>query len=142
MEPSLISGAKFSDERGKLKFNNNFDASDIKRMYIIENNHNHIIRAWQGHKVEQRWFCVIQGEFLIQLIKIDDWEKPSSGLESIFFKLSSENMDVLHVPAGFVTGIKQIDKEAKLLAMADYHLNEVNDEYRFPLETFDVYKNF
>lgn len=37
MIPEIISGGSHSDERGMLRFNNSFDATMIKRMYVIEN---------------------------------------------------------------------------------------------------------
>jgi Holliday junction resolvasome RuvABC DNA-binding subunit len=37
MQPKLIKGVQHRDERGKIKYNNEFDASEVKRMYTIEN---------------------------------------------------------------------------------------------------------
>ena len=37
MKPTLISGNCHQDQRGQLFFNNDFDTTCIKRMYIIEN---------------------------------------------------------------------------------------------------------
>ena len=34
----LITGNKYEDQRGIITFNNEFDASEIKRIYTIENN--------------------------------------------------------------------------------------------------------
>lgn len=85
MIPKIINGGSHTDDRGTLKFNNDFDATAIKRIYVIQNKSTDFIRAWQGHKVEQRWFSVISGSFRIQLIEIDHWEKPSKNLENLLF---------------------------------------------------------
>lgn len=136
MKPSIINGSVFSDHRGHLKFNNDFNASKIKRIYTIENSDESIVRAWQGHKIEQRWFSAIQGKFIIQLIEVDNWETPSENLDILEFQLSADTLDFLHVPAGFISSIKSLEKESKLLVLADYRLGEVIDDYKFPQDYF------
>ena len=69
MTPTLILGGNYEDDRGILKYNNEFDISLVKRMYIIENVDTVFIRCWQGHKIEQRWFTAVVGKFKIDLIK-------------------------------------------------------------------------
>ena len=56
MIPKIIKGENHNDSRGILFYNNDFDASAIKRLYVIDNQKTNFIRAWQGHKIEQRWF--------------------------------------------------------------------------------------
>ena len=72
---NLIQGNISRDQRGVLKYNNDFDLTEIKRLYIIQNDSKNIIRGWQGHKIEQRWFTSLSGIFKINLIEIDNWEK-------------------------------------------------------------------
>lgn len=136
MIPKIITGNSHTDARGTLFFNNDFDASVIKRIYVIENNRNDFIRAWQGHKIEQRWFSAIKGSFKIQLIEIDRWDQPSKNLEKLTFTVNTEKLDVLHVPKGYVSSIQSLEQDAKLLIMADYRLNEIIDEFRFPFDYF------
>ena len=92
MKPSLIKGSQYSDHRGIIQFNNSFDASEIKRVYFIENIDSGFVRAWQGHQIEQRWFSAVNGTFRIQLIKIDQWENPTENLEKETFILKSEDL--------------------------------------------------
>jgi dTDP-4-dehydrorhamnose 3,5-epimerase-like enzyme len=136
MGPNLISGNCHKDKRGQLFYNNNFDASTIKRMYIIENHSIEFIRAWQGHKVEQRWFSAVKGSFIIQLIAIDNWDKPSETLPRLDYVLESATLDVLHIPAGYVSSIQAVEEKSKLVVMSDYHLGEINDEFRYALNYF------
>ena len=140
MEPKLANGNCHSDERGSLKYNNDFNATEIKRMYVIENANVQFERGWQGHKIEQRWFSAMVGKFRIQLIKLDDWENPNSKLKPFVFKLSSETLNVLHVPSGYISCIQSEEENAKLLVMTDFSLGEVNDEYRYALEQFECTK--
>ena len=138
MEPKLINGNYHSDQRGTLFYNNDFDASLIKRIYIIENESPEFIRGWQGHQIEQRWFSVVNGKFKIQLIKIDNWEKPSVNLEILTYLIDSEKLNVLHVPKGYISSIQSLELNSKLLVMADYLLGEIKDEYRYDIDYFKI----
>ena len=141
MLPSIINGNNHQDARGSLKYNNNFNLSSIKRMYVIENANIQLKRGWQGHKIEQRWFTSISGRFEIKVIKVDNWENPCENLEPESFELNSKNLDVLHIPKGYITCIQAQDENSKLLIMSDYILGDINDEYKFTLEHFDCSKN-
>lgn len=136
MIPRIINGGSHSDTRGTVRFNNSFDATTIKRIYLIENNETTFVRGWQGHRIEQRWFSVLQGSFKIELIAIDNWENPSRDLKSLSFIVNAETLDVLHVPQGYVTSIQALNEGAKLLVMADYLLGTIQDEYRFDIDYF------
>lgn len=140
MLPQIISGNIHSDDRGSLYYNNDFNASAIKRIYFIENRNTDFVRAWQGHKIEQRWFSAANGSFEIKLIAVDNWEAPSLNLEQHVFTISSQKLDVLHIPAGYISSIRALNDDAKLLVMADYALGEIKDEYRYDAGYFDVNK--
>lgn len=137
MFPKLLKGNSQEDSRGILFYNNDFDASAIKRIYVIENQNTDFVRAWQGHKMEQRWFSAIKGSFKIELIAVDDWDTPSKKLERLEFVLDSKKLDVLHTPAGYVSSIQSLEEDSKLLVMADNLLGELDDEYRYASDYFE-----
>jgi dTDP-4-dehydrorhamnose 3,5-epimerase-like enzyme len=136
MVPRIINGGSHSDTRGTVRFNNSFDATAVKRIYLIENNEPTFVRGWQGHRIEQRWFSVLKGCFKIELIAIDNWENPSKDLKSLSFIVHAETLDLLHVPQGYVSSIQALEEGAKLLVMADYLLGVIQDEYRFDIDYF------
>ena len=136
MKSELIAGRTHVDLRGALMYNNDFDASEVKRMYLIENKDKTIVRAWQGHKIEQRWFTAVLGVFRIQLIKIDNWEQPSKNLIVETYILNSDSLNVLHIPAGYVSSIQSISSASKLLVLADYLLDDNNDEHHYEINYF------
>lgn len=138
MKPELIYGGKHTDGRGIIRYNNAFNALDIKRIYTIENNSIEYIRAWQGHRIERRWFSAIQGSFEIKLIKIDDWENPPKNPKVFSATLDDKQLDTLCVPQGYVSSIQALEENSKLLAMSDYLLGEVDDEYRFESDYFEI----
>ncbi len=133
--PELIKGGFYKDERGQIDFVNDFDLSKIKRMYFTQNSSVGFFRAWQGHKIESRWFFCVKGNFSIKLIKIDDWLNPSEDLEIIEYTLEENEPQVLFIPPGYVNGFKAITEDSKLMILSDYKLNEIeNDEVRFDSE--------
>lgn len=132
----ILEGKKHEDERGVITFNNEFDASEVKRIYTIENHSTDFIRGWQGHKIEKRWFACMAGEFEISVIQIDDFAQPSKDLMIMKYQLGCESLTYLHIPAGYITAIQAKKEGSKLLVLADYALGETQDEYRFSLDYF------
>lgn len=134
---NLITGNKFEDHRGILQFNNEFDLSEVKRMYVIQNSINHTKRGWQGHSIEKRWYICLYGKFKITVIKIDNWESPSKDLpKSEYILEGNSELNVLYIEPGNITLIESLIEESKLLVYSNYKLGEVNDEYRFAIEHF------
>ncbi|MBW3523412.1 WxcM-like domain-containing protein [Chryseobacterium sp. NKUCC03_KSP] len=131
-----ITGSRYQDERGIITYNNDFDASQIKRIYTIENHSTDFIRGWQGHKIEQRWFASMKGRFEISVIVIDDFTNPSKDLIIQKYLLTDDVLTYLHIPSGCITAIQAKEEGGKLLVLADYELGEINDEYRYSLEYF------
>ncbi len=134
----IIEGGKFKDYRGEIGFINDFNMTDVKRFYTIFHPDTNVVRAWQGHKIEQRWFSVVLGSFKIKLIIIDNWEDPSKNLTQHTFILNANQVGVLHVPAGYVSSIQAMDRESKLIVMADYLFGEIDDEYKYDENYFNV----
>ena len=63
MPPTLFSGNQHQDARGKISFINDCDLSKIKRFYVIKPADTEVVRAWQGHQQEEKWFYVVEGSF-------------------------------------------------------------------------------
>lgn len=133
----ILKGDKHEDQRGVITYNNKFDTSQIKRIYTIENLSTAFIRGWQGHKIEQRWFAAMKGEFEISVIQIDDFNQPSKNLMISKYNLDDKTLTYLHIPSGHITAIKALNPNSKLLVLSDYLLGEIQDEYRFPLDYFN-----
>lgn len=135
-----IKGGIARDSRGQIRFVNDFDMTLVKRFYIIKNLDTTLVRGWRGHRVEQRWFYILNGSFSIDLIKIDNWENATPTLPIQQIKLDVNDMSILNVPAGYATAFKALDSDSELLVFADSPVvNAVLDDYTWPLEYF---KNF
>ena len=99
---------------------------------MIEHPDASVVRAWQGHKKEQKWFYVIAGSFKIVMVQPDDWAHPSSDLETKEFILESERDEVLHVPGGFANGFKALKPQSKMMVFSDLTVEESShDNFRF-----------
>lgn len=133
----LLQGRKHQDERGVITYNNDFDASLIKRIYTIENHSTDFIRGWQGHSIEQRWFACVKGSFEISVIKVDDFINPSRNLIIQKYVLINDVLTYLHIPSGNITAIQATAKDSKLLVLADFGLGDIDDEYRYSLDYFN-----
>lgn len=139
MDATIIKGASHSDLRGTICFLNDFDMSEIKRFYHIENLNAEILRGWRGHRIEQRWFYATKGSFSIKLVKIDNWESPDKKLPVLEFRLSANAVEVLHVSAGFASLIQAHEIESKMIVFADHGIEHAKeDDYLFPIEYFQI----
>ena len=128
----MIKGGVFKDDRGVLKFFNDFDMTLVKRFYIAEHLDDTVIRAWQGHLYEQKWFYVTEGSFKVVLVEPDDWASPSVNLPYKEFFLNSKNNEILNIPAGVATGFQALEGSSKLMIFSDVKLaDSTNDDYRF-----------
>ncbi len=135
----LIEGKSFKDERGKLNFLNDFSMDDIVRFYEIHPANTDIIRAWQGHQQEKKWFYCTAGSFIVNLIKIDDFEHPSTSLVAERFELSANRAAVLEISGGYATGFKANQVDSKLMVFSNFDLDQSkDDDYRYDTDYFDV----
>jgi dTDP-4-dehydrorhamnose 3,5-epimerase-like enzyme len=130
----IISGGKHKDIRGTVAFVNDFDMKEVRRMYCIEQPDITTIRAWQGHKKEQKWFFVTTGKFKIGLIVPDNWENPSRNLEPVFIELCAEEPKILHIPGGYVNGFRALKPISKMMVFSDFSIEESKaDDYRYDM---------
>ncbi len=141
-KPFLIDGGSYRDDRGVVSFVNDFDLSVVKRMYFSENANTNIIRAWQGHQIESRWFFCVAGSFDVRLVAIDDWENPSDKLRVLKYALRNNSTQVLYIPPGYANGFRALEENSKLLIFSDYLMGEIpNDQIRFDKNNWTNWNN-
>lgn len=132
-----INGGIAKDERGEIRFVNDFDMTEVKRFYIIKNADTELVRGWRGHRLGQRWFYVLSGSFSIDIVKIDDWDHASRDLNVENYVLTASNSDLLHLPKAYATTIRALEAGSELLTYADQSLVEsIDDDYTFSLDYF------
>lgn len=131
-KPSLIKGSNYIDHRGQISFVNDMKFDAIERFYIISNSAENPIRAWQGHKIDNKYFYCIQGVIRVHYVKIDNWESPSKDLKVDSIVLSDMESNVLHIPEGYANAIESLEAGSKLLTFSTSPLNQTSeDDVRF-----------
>ena len=127
-----INGGVHTDERGTIRFVNDFDMAHVRRFYTIDIPNLEIIRAWQGHQSETKYFYVLKGSFLIGTVKVDTWENPSKQLTVEKTILKHSESKILIIPGGYVNGFKALEPNSSLLVFSDVTTEEsTKDDYRF-----------
>lgn len=132
-----IKGGIAKDHRGQIRFVNDFDMSAVKRFYVITNKDTGLIRGWRAHRIEQRWFYVIRGGFVLDVVRIDNWENPSRDLPVERLVLEAENQEVVHLTAGFGTAFQATEEDSELLVFADKGIEHAPfDDYTYSTDYF------
>lgn len=138
LDKHAISGGIHSDKRGSLIHFNDFDMSEVKRFYIIKPGDNKQVRAWQGHKKENKWFYCNQGVIKVKFIEVRDWASPDSDDPTNEYILRSDDPMVVKIPGGCVNGFQAMEKGSSLMVFSDMDLSSsIEDDFRFPLETWN-----
>ncbi len=132
LQPEIFKGNSFSDERGEVLFNNDFDMLSIKRCYIIRHLNKKKVRAWQGHQIEHKYFKCINGSFVVAWKKIDNFSIPNDTNKAGFIILQKNENNVLSIPPGYANGLKALENNSEIMVFSDHYLDEVSDDsYRF-----------
>jgi len=123
----VIEGNIHQDERGVVRFVNDFDMEKVVRMYCIEPKLG-VIRAWQGHKVERKWFYAAKGRFWVKTVEMDSLNKE-------VFELTSLESKVLEIGGGYFNGFEALEEGSVLMVFSDFSLEESKkDDYRETIE--------
>jgi dTDP-4-dehydrorhamnose 3,5-epimerase len=132
--PKLLPGSSFKDNRGELYTFPTFDLKEIVRMYAIEPVNDLIIRAWQGHYKERKWFFPAAGSFEVQIIPLVDNVKPDVQGRTTWL-LNASQPTVLAIPGGYLNGFKALEENARLWVFSDFDLEASKaDNIRFSLD--------
>jgi hypothetical protein len=138
MLPHLIHGNKQADYRGEVSFVNDFDMLQVRRFYRIQHYDTTIKRGWRAHRIEQRWFYLINGIFEIKVVEIDNWDKPNANVTPVTFTLTTDNK-VLHIPNGYGTCIQALQANSDMIIFADSLITEASkDNYLYPVDYFNL----
>ncbi|PZX92476.1 hypothetical protein DOS84_15260 [Flavobacterium aquariorum] len=130
--PQLIKGGIHADHRGQISFVNDMKFKTIERFYIISNSAENPLRAWQGHKIDNKYFYCMQGVIRVYFVKVDNWESPSKKLKVESVVLSANQSNILHIPEGYANAIESLEKDSKLISFSTLPLSRISeDEVRF-----------
>lgn len=130
---NIISGDLVVDDRGVVRFVNDFDFKKVKRFYQVENHQAGFIRAWHGHKHEDKYVYVAHGSALVGAVNLDTEE-----IES--FVLSDKKPRVLWIPPNHANGFMTLEKDTILIFFSSSTLEEsTKDDIRFPYDKWNIW---
>ena len=130
----LILGGISVDDRGSVRFVNDFNFNDVKRFYQVENHSKGFIRAWHGHKKEGKYVYVVNGSALIGVVNMDSEEINK-------FVLSSQTPKVLWIPPGHYNGFKSLEENTKILFFSTSTIEEsLGDDIRESHDKWNIWE--
>lgn len=133
-EPKIMSGGLAVDDRGVVSFINDFNFSNVKRFYQVENHRQGFIRAWHGHKKEGKYVYVCQGSALVGAVNMETNEINK-------FVISSKSPKILWIPPGYANGFKNLEENTKIIFYSTSTLEEsMGDDIRFEYDKWDIWK--
>jgi len=136
MSVNVITGGVFADDRGKLRFVNDFDFSKVKRFYQVENHRQGFIRAWHGHVYEGKYVYVPSGTALVGTVPLDDeFAIPKKVV------LTSEKPQVLWIPPNHANGFMNLEEKTIIMFFSTSTLEESKgDDIRFPYDKWNIWE--
>jgi len=129
-----IEGNCFVDDRGVLRFVNDFNFSKVKRFYQVENHTKGFIRAWHGHKKEAKYVYVVKGSALIGVVDLNTEEIQKT-------VLSAQKPSIIYVPPNHANGFKTLEDDTILLFFSTSTIEESRgDDYRFEWDKWNIWE--
>ncbi|OHB17227.1 MAG: sugar epimerase [Parcubacteria group bacterium RIFCSPLOWO2_01_FULL_40_65] len=130
----LIDGGLAVDDRGTVRFVNDFDFNGVKRFYQVENHQKGFIRAWHGHKKESKYVYVSSGTALVGVVDLKTQKIRK-------FILSDKKPQVLWIPPNHANGFMNLEDNTDVLFFSTSTLKEsAGDDIRFPYNQWDIWE--
>ncbi len=132
-QPILIRGGLAADDRGMVRFVNDFDFAGVKRMYVLENWMPGFVRAWHGHLREAKWVTVTHGAAKVGVARITQPIVDYCPLMDVqMFILSENSPQVLCIPPGYANGSMALTEGAQVIHFSSMTLSETaGDDLRW-----------
>lgn len=139
--PCVIQGGLAVDDRGTVRFVNDFDFAGVKRFYVITNHKAGFVRAWHAHRHDAKYVTVLRGAAVVGAVAIDDWNAPSKDAEVHRYVLSGDKPAVVYVPAGYANGFMSLTDDALLVFFSTSTLAESQgDDVRYDARYWDIWQ--
>lgn len=149
-EIKTIVGGVATDDRGTVRFVNDFDFKNVKRFYQVQNHQAGFIRAWHAHEKEAKYVYVVKGTALIGAVPLEKMKEIMTKRneatfvgDSKIFKtvLSANNPKIVFIPAGYANGFKSLESDTIIQFFSTSTLQEsLGDDIRFDYDLVDIWK--
>ena len=146
-KPGAMSGGVATDDRGSVRFVNDFNFLHVQRFYQINNHKKGFIRAWHGHMGEGKYVYVVKGSALIGAVKMAPAEVISQEKENIIpegkplrMVLSDTKPTVLWIPSGYANGAMTLEDDTIIMYFSTASMEETKgDDIRFDPKWCDIW---
>lgn len=129
----LVSGDLRTDDRGTVRFVNDFDFKNVKRFYQVDNHQKGFIRAWHGHKNEDKYVYVASGSALVGVVNLETEEVEK-------FVLSANKPRILWVPPKNANGFMNLEDNTTVIFFSSKTVEESQeDDLRYPYDKWDIW---
>lgn len=129
----ILAGGIAVDDRGSVRFVNDFSFDGVKRFYHVENHRKGFIRAWHGHQKEGKYVYVVSGTALIGIVNMQTEEVSK-------FILSDKSPKILWIPPGNYNGFKSLEDNTKIIFFSTTTLKESEgDDIRQPYNKWNIW---
>ena len=129
----IVEGNLNVDNRGTVRFVNDFDFKNVKRFYQVENHRRGFIRAWHGHKIDSKYMDVAKGSVLAGAVNLETEEIDK-------FILSDVKPRVLWIPPNYANGFMTLTEDAVVIFFSSLTLEESKgDDLRFPYDKWNIW---
>ncbi len=140
MIPVLIPGGLAVDDRGTLRFANEFQFDGVRRFYMVSNHLVGLVRAWHAHRREAKYVFAVSGAAIVGAVEIDDWSRPSKDLQVHRYVLSANKPAVLFIPPGYANGFKSLSHDTRLMFFSTATLEQsCGDDVRYDAHYWDIW---
>jgi len=139
-EARLIKGGIAIDDRGSLRFVNDFNFEGVKRFYQVENHRQGFIRAWHGHEWESKYVWVTSGSALVGIVPLDGKPGDTGAVQK--FVLSDKSPSILWIPSGLYNGFMNLEENTRIIFFSTTTLDESKgDDIRQPYDMWDIWQD-
>jgi dTDP-4-dehydrorhamnose 3,5-epimerase len=148
-KPSLMTGGTAVDDRGTVRFVNDFDFDGVKRFYQVANHTEGFIRAWHGHWKEGKYVFVPRGTALVGAVQMEERGYVDGVGEDCLlhaggaperYVLSSDVPKVLWIPPGHANGFMNLEADTVVQFFSTTTLEQsLGDDIRFPHDQWDIW---
>jgi dTDP-4-dehydrorhamnose 3,5-epimerase len=139
-KPTLIEGGLAVDDRGEVRFVNEFNFKEVKRFYVVSNYQAGFVRAWHAHRSEAKYVLVSCGAAIVGAVKIEEWQKPSPTGVVHRFVLSAAKPNILYIPPGYANGFMSLTTDTQVFFFSTATIEESrDDDMRFDARYWDIW---
>jgi len=130
----IYNGGISVDDRGSVRFVNDFNFKEVKRFYHVENHRQDFIRAWHGHKKEGKYIYVTSGTILVGIVNMEN-ENISKHI------LSAKQPKILYISPNNFNGFKTLENNTSVLFFSTLTLEEsLEDDIRMPYDKWNIWQ--